>query len=259
MEISQSRTTTLGSVMTGVFNFATESRSCDEHGEFPSMKTPVGWSDCPVCVGRQMKAEQLRQEMMAAREHHMRRAEIPERYFDARFETYVPPTDDAAKALRTVQAYGESFTSARDGGNGLILCGGVGTGKTHLAISAMHSVLAQGYSARFAVLLDAMRSIKETYRKDSAATESAAIARFTGPDLLVLDEIGSQYGSDAEKMLLFDIMNERYNRMRPTILISNLAKPRLTEYLGDRVVDRMREGGGRMVVFDWASYRERAA
>ncbi|MNY17699.1 DNA replication protein DnaC [compost metagenome] len=119
----------------------------------------------------------------------------------------------------------------------------------------MHRVLGAGYTARFAVVLDAMQAVKGTYRKDSAMTEAAVIEKLTAPDLLVLDEIGNQYGTDAERIILSNVINARYNAMKPTILLSNLAKDALAKELGDRVIDRMREGGGRMVVFDWESQR----
>jgi DNA replication protein DnaC len=45
----------------------------------------------------------------------------------------------------------------------------------------------------------------------------------------------------------------------PTILLTNLDTEALKDYLGERLVDRMREGGGRMVSFTWDSYRGKAA
>ena len=75
------------------------------------------------------------------------------------------------------------------------------------------------------------------------------------PDLLILDEVGVQFGSDAEKLILFEIINTRYQDMKPTILISNLTLVELGKYIGERVVDRMREGGGAILSFDWDSYR----
>jgi len=86
-------------------------------------------------------------------------------------------------------------------------------------------------------------------------SEDEAIAFFVAPDLLVLDEIGVQYGSETEKNILFEIVNERYEAMKPTILISNLAMTTLTEYAGERVIDRMKENGGKCIVFDWKSRR----
>lgn len=97
--------------------------------------------------------------------------------------------------------------------------------------------------------------VKDTYRRDSDTSESEIIKRLAFPHLLIIDEIGVQYGSDAEKNILFDIINERYESLRPTILISNLNLPKLAEYAGDRVIDRMKEGGGKVLIFDWKSHR----
>jgi DNA replication protein DnaC len=58
-------------------------------------------------------------------------------------------------------------------------------------------------------------------------------------------------------MVLFEIINGRYETCRPTIVISNLALAELEEYLGARAFDRLREGNGMVVVFDWETYRSR--
>jgi len=255
MEISMIRTTAPGFQKMAGFSFETQPRHCDEHGDYESMNTPAGWSDCPRCNAVRQQAELHRLEVLGFEQSQMRRANIPERFYDRRIGTYQPVSDRAQVAQRTVQAYANDFAAARKAGRGLILCGGVGTGKTHLAVGVVHQVVAAGYSALYAVLLDAFRSIKDTYRKDSAVSESAVLARFAAPDLLVLDEIGVQNGSDTERMLMFSILNERYNQLKPTLLISNLAREPLEQYLGERAFDRMREGGGRMVTFDWESYR----
>lgn len=87
----------------------------------------------------------------------------------------------------------------------------------------------------------AVRSVKETYAKGNSRTEAQAIADLVAPDLLILDEV----------------INGRYEAGRPTIVISNLAIKALEEYLGARAFDRLREGGGQLVVCDWESYRAR--
>jgi DNA replication protein DnaC len=107
-------------------------------------------------------------------------------------------------------------------------------------------------------VLGAVRHIKDTYRKDSIRSESEAIDDLVAPGLLILDEVGVQVGSEHEKMLVFEIINERYQACRSTILISNLNREELTAYLGDRIMDRFNEAGA-VVAFDWASYRGKAA
>ncbi|WP_255474797.1 ATP-binding protein [Pusillimonas sp. ANT_WB101] len=185
------------------------------------------------------------------------RAAIPPRFADRRLATFEPHCAGAELALRQAQNYADKFTEVLKLGQSLIFVGDVGSGKTHLASGIAHSIMGQGYTALFSSVIAAVRSVKETYRKDSNITESAAILRLIEPDLLVLDEVGLQFGTDAEKLILFEIINGRYEHMRPSILISNLAMKSLDEYLGARVVDRLREGGGKQIIFDWESYRRK--
>ena len=255
MEISGTRTTATALTKMAGFNFETEVRHCPEHGAYTAMKTPVGWSDCTVCNAKRQQAERFRLEAEASRLSIMRQADVPVRYHGKTLDNYEAVSDGQGRALRVATEYAETFAAARAAGRGLILCGAPGTGKTHLAVGIVHQVLAAGYSARFTVVLDVMQAIKGTYRKDAASSEAAVLDKLTAPDLLVLDEIGNQYGTDNERIILSNVINTRYNAMKPTILLSNLAKDKLQIELGDRVIDRMREGGGRMVVFDWDSCR----
>ena len=60
-------------------------------------------------------------------------------------------------------------------------------------------------------------------------------------------------------------MNERYEKRKPTLLLANVPlddyedegriKPGLKSFLGERIIDRLREDGGEFVVFDWESNR----
>src|SRR5699024_2648302 len=86
--------------------------------------------------------------------------------------------------------------------------------------------------------------------------EPEVIQQFVNPDLLVIDEVGHQYGSDAERLMLFDLINARYMAAKPMILITNLELNGLREYLDERSQDRLREGGGTALVFDWISRRK---
>jgi DNA replication protein DnaC len=54
---------------------------------------------------------------------------------------------------------------------------------------------------------------------------------------------------------LFDVINARYGAQRPTLVISNLDLAGLREDLGERVLDRLRENDGRMLVFKGKSWR----
>uniref|UniRef100_UPI00333EA0DC ATP-binding protein n=1 Tax=Castellaniella defragrans TaxID=75697 RepID=UPI00333EA0DC len=244
-------------------------KTCDQHGDYESTFYRFGggfWSGCPACDRERMAAEDAKATTKAEIERKeirmrnaLQRAAIPPRFQDRQFATFVPSCEGAKNALNVIKTYARGFDDALATGRNLILFGTVGSGKTHLAVSAAHSVIDQGYSAVFASVMSAVRSVKETYRKGADRTERDAIEALIAPDLLILDEVGVQFGSDAEKLILFEIINGRYESMRPTIVISNLNMAGLQEYLGERVVDRLREGGGRAILFDWPSYRKGGA
>lgn len=101
-------------------------------------------------------------------------------------------------------------------GQSLVLCGTVGTGKTHLAC-AIAAAIVQGpgeHRCRYATTAQVIRAIRSSWRQNAVETEAEAIEAFVGPDLLVLDEVGVQYGSEGEKLLLFQVLDGRYQQMR---------------------------------------------
>ncbi|WP_245153360.1 ATP-binding protein [Allopusillimonas ginsengisoli] len=216
--------------------------------------------DAAALIGAEIKKAQYaaaKQRNESIAQDVFRRAAIPPRFAARKLSTFNAHCDSAAEALNIARSYASDFDGVLETGRSLIFVGGVGAGKTHLATGIAHSVMEQGYCALFSSVIGAVRSVKETYRRDSSKSESDAILALIKPDLLILDEVGVQFGSDAEKLILFEIINGRYEHMRPTIVISNLALAGLKEYLGERIIDRLREGGGKQVVFDWPSYRLR--
>lgn len=58
--------------------------------------------------------------------------------------------------------------------------------------------------------------------------------------MIVIDEIGVQKGSDAERRILFSILENRMTDKYPTILISNLNAESLSDLIGERLYDRIK-------------------
>ncbi|MGE8630429.1 ATP-binding protein [Achromobacter denitrificans] len=265
METSTSRTTTPGLQPMARFSTEQSVKNCDRHGDYTAFTYREHTSGCPMCMKEQQEREASEAHAKRLLELRQRRANellgraaIPPRFADKTLANFVAHAQGPARALAVAKDFAADFSEFQKTGQSMVFCGGVGAGKTHLAVGICHEVIKQDCVAVFSSVIGAVRSIKETYRKGSELTEADAINNLVEPDLLVLDEVGVQFGSEAEKMYLFEIINGRYQALKPTIVISNLAKEPLTEYLGERVIDRLREGGGRMVVFDWPSYRRQA-
>lgn len=239
---------------------------CDTHGDFES-RCFIGnvWSRCPTCEGERIAAmeAQARDSEKAARLQAWQKkigdSGIPERFHDRSLENFVAATDAQRKALAFSQVYAGEFDKVLAIGRSALFVGKPGTGKTHLAAGiGLQIMREQNRTVLFTTVMRAIRRVKDTWVKGSDESESQAIAMLVTPDLLILDEVGVQFGSDFERNILFDVLNERYEKRRPTILMSNLPVTEVTAYLGERVIDRIREDGGARIVFDWESYRNKA-
>lgn len=255
--------------LAGIFEvFGPEVRQCEAHGPFESTGRSfrggaVRWSSCAACANEaRLKEEKAKADLALERarkaaEEAIESAAIPQRFRLRTFDSFVADTEELAVAYRLVKAYADGFREHLRAGSGLILSGPPGTGKSHLAAATLLQ-LAPDHTCLYATVSQVIRAVRDTWRKGSERSELEIVRQLgRDVDLLVMDEVGVQYGTDAEKNLLFDILDRRYSEMRPTILISNLHGEALKEVLGDRVYDRMRETQ-RMVIFSGESYRPKA-
>ena len=101
----------------------------------------------------------------------------------------------------------------------LILLGGVGLGKTHLATALGYAACLQGHSVLFASAIDVINTLAAA---KSAGRLKAELKKYTKPALLILDELGylpiDKTGAD----LLFQVISLRYEQ-GAIILTSNRA------------------------------------
>ncbi len=236
--------------------------TCEKHGAFESRRI-IGkiLSRCPKCeserrVAEQAKeAEEARRHTEALRAKRLGRAAVPERFQGRSFDTFIADTPEKMRCLSVVRDYCENFDGNARKGSGLILSGMPGTGKSHLAGAVLQAHLEK--DVLYATCLDLIRMVRETWRKDSSQSERQVLSYLSGLDLLVIDEMGVQYGTDGEQTILFDVLDGRYRSMKPVILLTNQNAEGLKAFVGERTFDRLRETC-RWVQFDWGSYRPQA-
>jgi DNA replication protein DnaC len=144
-------------------------------------------------------------------------------------------------------------------GRCLVLYGKTGRGKTHLSVAIAYKAIQNGFTARF---VTAAALIDDLSTASRAGRFRDALAAYTQPHVLVVDEIGYlTYGADAANVL-FHVVNDRHTRRRPMIFTTN--KSPFTEWgdalhdhdLAETIVDRVLERG-RLIVMDGPSYRTR--
>ena len=142
--------------------------------------------------------------------------------------------------VAVVREYAEKLPSHLAAGEGLVLRGPVGTLKTTLAVAVLQYCLQLGERALFLTmpsLIDSIFSAKAVSPEDWLRFES----RLRQVPLLVLDDLGAEWGSSYVTSKIDAIFSERYNRKKSTIVTTNLAGQALRSRYPDRIIDRLRE------------------
>jgi len=194
-------------------------------------------------------ARKLAEERKAVRQERtnglLRRAAIPARYGDAGLN---PKVREQSVAYAEGRAFVDSFQARLKNGAGMVVWGDVGTGKTHLACGIANALISKSHSVLYCTALEAVMLVKSSWKRGTdGMTEYDIYSRFGDPELLIIDEIGVQMGSDFERMVLTSIADIRSRNCLPTIIISNLNPEEIYGLLGERMFDRLVGFGANVV------------
>lgn len=225
---------------------------CHRHGTYLRSSFDVKskqWvclaSTCPICA-----EEGRRKELLG-------KGGISQRHSQCSFKNFEVLNADQQAALTQCEQFAASFSSRRNKGQTLILHGPPGTGKNHLATAICVEVKKAGFSAAIITASDLLSRIRDTWGAavEYSPSETQIIQKFGEIDLLVIDEVGRQSGSQNEKNIFFRVINARYEAVVPTIILSNYSCEEIAQWIGQATYDRLREGGGQAIEFAWKSQR----
>lgn len=220
------------------------------------------WTGCPDCKEAQIATElqaEAQQKARAAQariEGMLEESAVPARFIGRTFDNFSATTKAQQAAKLAVESYANNISDHLKRGTGLILSGLPGTGKSHLAAAALQAIM-PAHCGLYTTCMNVIRMVRGTWRRDSDKSEAQVLNMLGTVPLLVLDEIGVQYGTDGEQTILFDVLDRRYRDMMPTILLTNQDKDGFKQFIGERSFDRLVESS-RWVAFDWTSYRATA-
>jgi DNA replication protein DnaC len=176
------------------------------------------YSGCPECVN----------EAKAARDRFLIDRGIPARLIAATLDNFQCDTPADHEALTAAR----EFEKERRGM--LFLVGDIGRGKSHLAVGVIRCFK----NPRFIRQAQLLRMLRELYRNNEAPDPLELCA---DADCLCLDELGVSAGGKDETPLLYDVFEQRFSALAPLIVTSNLALPQISDILGPRIIDRVKE------------------
>lgn len=155
------------------------------------------------------------------------------------FENFLPEglglTPDRQRNLR--QAYETTRHYAEEPKGWLLLKGGFGSGKTHLAAAIANDRLSRGLPGLFIVVPDLLDYLRSTYSPSSDVTYDERFESTRSSPLLILDDLGSQSATPWAQEKLFQLLNYRYNAQLPTVITTNRELEEIDLRLRSRLAD----------------------
>jgi DNA replication protein DnaC len=168
-------------------------------------------------------------------EERHNRAGIPPKFENANLENFELPADNPvaraglSSVYMEVRRYAKEFPLTEK--PGLLLVGGTGTGKTHLATAALKILMSRGFDGVFFDYQTLLERIQRSWNSTAGAADREAYRLALDCDLLLLDDLGARRALDWVEDTITSIITQRYNEKKPLIATTNLPDPALGDSL----------------------------
>lgn len=156
-------------------------------------------------------------------------------YPDEVMDNAVSPRNKAEKIKNSCRKYATNFTTAS---KNLMFMGGTGLGKTHLSLAIANVVINRGYSVIYGTTQNILSDLQnENFGRDDNLryTENTVL----NCDLLILDDLGTEFKSPYTVACLYNIINSRISSKLPTIISTNIGFDELEKRYDQRIVSRL--------------------
>ncbi len=155
-------------------------------------------------------------------------------YSDVATSHGIVPRKNMTAVFKMAREYALNFSTDS---KSLLFMGGVGLGKTHLSVSIIREVINKGFGVIYGSaqnLFSAAEKEHFSYENDDRRLEAMLSA-----DLLVIDDLGTEFSTSYTQSVFYNIVNTRINRRLPTIINTNLTLPEIEEKYTARISSRL--------------------
>ena len=185
---------------------------------------------------REQEAEAERKKEFAERIKKYRKMGFPQ----SQMEYWTFDNDDKGneKLTNMAKRYVNHFDEFCKEGKGLLLYGGVGTGKTYIACMIANALIDKGYPVLVTNFARVLSTLQGTFEKQEYLD---SLNKFR---LLIIDDLGIERDTGYAKEQIFNIVDSRYRAGLPMIITTNLTMQKLAtegDLADKRVYDRILE------------------
>lgn len=203
---------------------------CSKCGEDKEILKPVksGDHEMSLIFGRECRCMREAREKREQEEKERRAREViiklhkysmmDQRLAGATFEA-TEVTEENRRVVDLAKRYAEKFDKMEEVNQGLLFWGKPGTGKSHLAACIANALMDRGVSV---VMTSCIRLMDELFHSETA--EEDILRRLNMAQLLILDDLGAERGTQYAMEKVYNIIDARYRACKPLIVTTNLSK-----------------------------------
>ena len=146
----------------------------------------------------------------------------------------VSPKKRMSEILEYCKCYAEDFSPDSES---LYMHGATGLGKTHLSLAIANVVAEKG----FRVIYDSAQNLLSSLEKEkfSYSISGEREKEVLECDLLIIDDLGSEFSTQFTTAAVYNIVNTRNNRSKPVIISTNLTDTELEAKYSQRITSRI--------------------
>lgn len=146
------------------------------------------------------------------------------------------PYDRMSKILAYCKKYAENFSLDSPS---LMMKGATGLGKTHLSLSIANEVINKGYGVVYVSAPMILSKLEKQHFSYSYDDEEDTMNTLVSCDLLIFDDLGTEFQSNYTTSTIYNIFNTRLLNGKPTIMSSNLTLKDMEKCYTPRFVSRV--------------------
>lgn len=146
---------------------------------------------------------------------------------------------DCYKAMEIILEFCKEYAAHFSNNSpSIMMFGGTGLGKTHLSLSIASVVLQKGFSVLYDSVINFLRQIEnEHFGRDTTGNDTLSL--LLECDLLILDDLGTEFDTPFYQSMIYNIINTRINRSLPTIISTNMDWSGISHKYEERISSRI--------------------
>lgn len=156
-------------------------------------------------------------------------------YPEASMDNGISPREKAERILENCRIYAQKFNEHSPN---LIFMGKTGLGKTHLSLAIANAAINQGYSVVYG---SSQNILSDLQNENFGRTDNIIYKEYDvlNTDLLILDDLGTEFKNSYSIACLYNIVNTRILKKKPTIISTNYDYNQLNDVYDMRITSRI--------------------